>query len=611
MIYLLEHVLTLLALGAAVYVSGRVLLPSPREGGDALAVLAAFVVGVAYVAGSAFLLAATGFLTGEGLLVAAALLAVAAAARRIPPRRLAPPRLRPWPTTASLAAFVVLLAVLLPFFALNVSPPVSWDAAVYHLTLPKLYVAAGGFRPVEMNVYSNWPLLVQLLYAVALLVHGYTLAKAVHFGFALLVLYAFFAACRSRRRPLPRTVPWLAAAFFLANGVVLYEIRTAYVDLAHAFLFFAAFLFMEKAARREGREAGHALLLAGLTCGLLTGVKVTGVLAVPVIAALYLPRFRLAEARGFLLRFALPAAALWTPWLVKSAVYTGNPVYPFLHSRLGGPDWNVELGAHFEAWQRGIGMGRGVLDYLLLAPRVVLQGKRGYTHFDGEIGTFWIVLVPLALYGACRSGTVRRALGVAGLYFAVWAATSQQTRFLIPILPLLALAGAVTVAELVERLPAWRRTGHGLALAAALGLVVLPAAPLLGAGARTLVVLSRAGDELAASVVPPHLRFVNEHLPQDARLLFVQTNLGFFCDREYLADSFFEASQVAGYLAGAASADEVEQRLRRRGITHVLVDRRPLPLRPALPDALGPMLAQRTLVLHRGEDGRFEVRKLR
>ena len=48
-------------------------------------------------------------------------------------------------------------------------PAVSWDAVSYHLTIPKLYLEAEGFRALPMNVYSNWPLAIELLFSIALL----------------------------------------------------------------------------------------------------------------------------------------------------------------------------------------------------------------------------------------------------------------------------------------------------------------------------------------------------------------------------------------------------------------------------------------------------------
>ena len=44
-------------------------------------------------------------------------------------------------------------------------------------------------------------------------------------------------------------------------------------------------------------------------------------------------------------------------------------------------------------------MGRDAVDYLLLPWRVILEGGRGYDHFDGELGAFWIVVLPVRRRG--------------------------------------------------------------------------------------------------------------------------------------------------------------------------------------------------------------------
>ncbi|MEM7518863.1 MAG: hypothetical protein AAF368_18315, partial [Planctomycetota bacterium] len=44
----------------------------------------------------------------------------------------------------------------------------------------------------------------------------------------------------------------------------------------------------------------------------------------------------------------------------------------------------------------------------------------------------------------------------------------------------------------------------------------------------------------------------------------------FFCPRPFIADSFFEASQINDWLRTAASPSEVMERLRERSITHIL-----------------------------------------
>jgi len=577
-----------------------------------------------------FVLAAAGWLNGGWIAAGAVTGAVAGGwtlFRRWRERR----RYRLRFSGSALAVAGVATAILLPLFLLAATPVVSWDAAAYHLTLPRLYLEAGGFRPVPMNVYSNWPLGTELLYAAALAVGDRVVAKLLHFGFGLLVLGGIFLGARSLLRGEPRRAKLagaVGAACFLANGVVAFEMRVAYVDLAHAFFFLAGFLFVDRALEaKDPEEEGRWLLLAGVCCGLIAGIKLNGIVAVALLGALYLPRLASAARRGGLGRLAgslagrlaVPAVALWLPWLVKSAWLTGNPVYPFLHRTFGGADWSPELTEKLLAWQRSIGMGREPVDYLLLPLRVILAGGRGYDRFDGELGAFWIVLVPVALLVAVGRSSesrraVRRCLGVAALFFVFWAATSQQMRLLVPALPLLALAAGVAVAELVARLPQpeWRAALRSGAAVSAAALVFGVLAPTLAAGYRTLPRYLAAEGDLLATAVHPVFVFVDQELPPDARLLFLNTNQGYFCRRDYLADSFFEASQIAHWLAPAGDdVDHLRDRLAGRGVTHLLVDRRNLgiPYPPSLPRLLAdPSLAR---PLYRSPDGRFDVVELR
>ena len=104
-------------------------------------------------------------------------------------------------------------------------------------------------------------------------------------------------------------------------------------------------------------------------------------------------------------------------------------------------------------------------------------------------------------------------------------------------------------------------------------------------------------------VDPPNLRewtphpvytFVRRQLPPSAKLMLLDINHGFFLDREYIADSFFEASQMNMLmLEGGGNASELSRRLRARGITHVLLstDDWEIPY----PPALGEFLSDRRL----------------
>lgn len=600
MLWLATHVLGLALIAAVAWLSGRALLPETSLP-PTLRSLAAWCVGLVYWVVALFALATVGALNPIGLSLALLGLVVLLFRRGW---TLPKPSFKPswtWAFVALLAPFLLLA------FARTISPMVFWDDAAYHLTLPRLYIENGGFRPVEMNVYAQWPLATELLFAAAMLVKSYVLAKAVHFGFGLLVIVALFAACRT---------PWpaaLASLLFLASPVVAFELRLAYVDLAHAFFLLAAFVFLEAREHDPENERSY-LLLAGLCCGAMAGVKLNGILALPILAVVFLGRLALAKKWQPLVRqtlfLAVPAVLLWIPWLAKAAVATGNPVYPLLFNVFGGPDWSPELADHLAAWHRGIGMGRGPVDFLLLPLRLFLLGEPGsYALFDGTLGAYWLAVIALALLG-WRQGPVRRALAVAGLFFLLWSGTSQQARLLVPVLPLIALAGARALEAWVNGWPS--RTARaarvaGLVLAAAL--LVVGWRETLQGGWRNFQAFQQMPGDPTATVIPEHFRFINDNLPEDARLLFLNTNQGFFCHREYLADSFFEASQTALLLQGAETPAAIAERLAQRDVTHILLDLRQRPRGLDYPAALGPFLGDTrwTERLYRSGDGRFNV----
>jgi hypothetical protein len=207
---------------------------------------------------------------------------------------------------------------------------------------------------------------------------------------------------------------------------------------------------------------------------------------------------------------------------------------------------------------------------------------------------------------------VGAVLAASGSYFVLWALGSQQVRFLIPLLGPLSLAAAIAWSEAVARLaPARSRrvllaVGLGCAALLALHTARLP----LTRAARALGTLASDPEQRRAAATTPADRFVAT-LPPGAKLLLLNTNQAFFLERAYLADSFFEASQIADWLADAPDAAAVHTRLRERAVTHVLIERRDWGI--AWPAGLRALLTDRSLLKprFRSPDGRVEIFELR
>jgi hypothetical protein len=536
-------------------------------------------LGTAFWIGAIFALCASHSLT----LPAVGALALASAAGAVPfIRRRIPRFLRGCrPAQIAMAAGCLLPIVLALAVAAicSMDPELKGDAGVYHLTIPKLYIAHGGFRGIPFNVYSNWPLNGEMVFTLAMLLKDYVLANSAQCIFAVFTAYAVFEYARESKSA---WYGFMAVLFMLFNHTFMREADSAYVDIIQAFFATTAFMFMMRAIDQP-EQRRTCLLLSGISCGIMAGMKVSGFLGVVPMTILYLVKLRGGNGlRRTLVDlgtcFLPPIVLLVLPWIVKAAWFTGNPVYPFLYSVFGGPDWSQSCARRFAEWQSSIGMGRSVQDYIKLPYRVIMSAGAGYAHFDGSLSRMWIALLPLSIIAALWNRTVRACLAVAGVYFVLWASASQQLRFLIPIMPVLAIGAALALGELTDRL--FTRKGAGVAAfvvvyCVAGGLLTGEVSGKFQAAGRVIGMYSAHQREaVMKAAVPSEFAFMNRELPREARLLFLNTNYGFYSERDHIADSFFEASQIADWLGSCASAGEVQARLRGKRITHILYSTR-------------------------------------
>jgi hypothetical protein len=221
---------------------------------------------------------------------------------------------------------------------------------------------------------------------------------------------------------------------------------------------------------REGDEG--ALVLAGLFAGAAAGMKYLGliaVLALAVAAAIALHR-RLTLAR--VLAFAIPAILVALPWYVKNVILTGNPVYPHLFGGL-----NASAAAELDATMASFGHGHSVADFVLMPMRLLTDGEA----FDGGefLSPLFVAFVPLGLLVlGSRRAHVAAGAGIA-VYLVAWFSTTQQARFLVPLLPALAVLAALGILALAGRGRLGRIVAVGVtaaALLAGLGISVVYAA---------------------------------------------------------------------------------------------------------------------------------------
>ncbi|MCK4547480.1 MAG: glycosyltransferase family 39 protein [Candidatus Eisenbacteria sp.] len=453
---------------------------------------------------------------------------------------------------------------------LALAPASAHDALVYHLSIPRHYVSNHRIIPLPLNVYSNMPHNLETLLTLAYLTGGEPAARVMDFAMRLLVCTGIFVLAR---RFIPPPGALLAVALFLVNPLTTSARTVGNIDLGMAFFFVLA---VQAVLGLPGGKRNGSLWLAALFSGYLMGCKYTGAFYALSIGALAALTIRPLPPRRWGAAIAIAASPL-VPWLIKDLAFTGNPVYPLLPSLFPSREWEPLLGQQLVAWQRSMGMGRGFADYLLLPWNIAVEGQMGrnYRFFDGMVSALPLAIVPFAMLMRDRS-TWLKLLGLCVIPFIGWAATSQQLRFLIPLLPLTAVVTAAIIWQLdSEGFASRKRYFRTFGIGAVLGCLVVFQIPLIARNvARVLPVVSgeMPREDYLTKAVQSYgvIRKANETLPPDARVLMIWENSGYYMERPYLADSFFEASQIAHLAAGSGSPSAFVQSLRKQGIAHVI-----------------------------------------
>jgi hypothetical protein len=507
---------------------------------------------------------------------------------RVDPPGRARPRLLAidvWRAISLVAIFFALIAAL--------APEIEYDALWYHLELPRLWQQAG--RPVDLvhEYISLYPLTWDLVFGAGLALGGPVAAKLLHFACLLLCALLVY---RLGELLVPHGRPWLPVAILVTTPIVLWEASTAYIDLALAFhIGLAAYALLRhdesgEAGWRRGAALNLGLALATKHLALIALATVGPLVAIHQWRASGFPRATRRTALLLLVVFAIAS-----PWYLRSYRASGNPVFPELYGVFGAspPDrWDEVTDRGLERFQSRFGRPRSAATLATLPWDMTMHAAR----YGGTLGPLFLVLLP-ALLGFRR--LPRRLVVVAlaaAVYLALWASpvSSFQMRFLVPIVPLLAVAAAAaawSIASLLERARGWTFLLHApLALLLLMNLPpftelhetdrvgwsgwlthvlrTMPAGVVSGAESEQQY-LTRTLPSYAA------WQYLDSHAPPGSRVLTFTGGDQFYSRTDRLWSDSTAARPITWGSPAGAEPDALAA-LGRLHITHVLFDKREL-----------------------------------
>lgn len=342
--------------------------------------------------------------------------------------------------------------------ALAAVPPWYRDEMVYHLALPQQFVREHAYIRPDDNIFASFPLGWESIVSAAMclgLENPRTLGVWVTLADALAIAGI---AGRLGASSLGRAT---AAGTFLLIPTVCEFGPSAYVEpwLVLTTLLAVNAALTARSQHRAGASTTCSVLAAGAWAGLAASIKYPG-LVVALGVLLLLPR----TARS------LPALAtlalLGSPFYIRNLIERGNPVFPLAWRILQGEGWDGTRAWAYAVTLDNYGLGRELVDYILLIPRLLLT-REMRIDFQGSVGPLLAVgllgLLPVTALTPkiiTRRGEIhaedRNGLWMLTVGWTIWwALTVQQVRFWLVAAALLAVGVGVVAPRLRFALPVW------------------------------------------------------------------------------------------------------------------------------------------------------------
>lgn len=491
-----------------------------------------------------------------------------------------------------ISIFLIIITEIL----LGILPPVAVDALNHHLAIPKLWLKNGGFYEIQWAVFSYYPMNIDVLYLIPLYFHNDIIPNFIHLGFGLGTAWLIYYYLNNK---LGYLAGLLGVLIFLSTPIVVRMSTVAYVDLG--LTFFTTATILAFIHWRDGKyKENKWLFISAITMGLALGSKYNALIAwfflsFATVFVYSRDTGQQWKALRYGLIFFLVSLVVFSPWLVKNLILTGNPLYPLFNgffqtvmgnlaadesarSMVSGDD-NIGL---FK--MREVMYGESFWETLLIPVRFFFQGQ-DYSdrYFDGVLNPILIIMVPFAF--------MKKSLHDHKLFFvffsvffilAAFFLDQLRIRYILPAIPILTILTVMGIMNIF----AWTagKTGQFRYLYMFAMLLFL-----LMFGTRNVVYLNKyfqslqpvnyiLHQETRDAYLKRHIgsytaiRFINGHTPTNAkiRLLFL-AGRGYYLDRIYEEDASFGMDVIRVLAANAGEEKSFRKYFYSLGCTHLLM----------------------------------------
>jgi len=506
--------------------------------------------------------------------------------------------------TATLILGITIMVFFCTEFILDLTPPISRDALVHHLAIPKLWLTHGGYYEIPWADYSYYPMYINLLYLICLYFKNDIAPKFIHLAFGAgtgILVYIYL------KQRLGRNWGFLGIVIFFTTPIVVWLSTSAYIDLGMTFFTTASVM-----AFITWRDSEYNwlkwLLISSFCMGIAIGSKYNGLIAWLILNLILMLNYakdtqRQIATLKYGIMFFMITAIVASPWYLKNYIQTGNPFYPFFNSFFQSlhhlPVQEIirhqageKIGQLSFFKMRQVMYGETFWETLLIPIRMFFQGSdNSYRYFQGILNPILILFSPFILLNK-KYGRDKYLFAFFSIFFIFMAyfLTEKQVRYILPTIPFLAILAVMGIKELVDKIGGknfysplpFNKNAKSIARIFIFAIVaILLTFNFIYLKNRMDIIKPLPylfGQETKEAFLKRHLlhydamEYINTNLSDDAKTftMFLGRR-GYYLDRTYRNERSFGMDTLNKMINSSTGEEKFKEYIKSMGVTHILI----------------------------------------
>lgn len=460
---------------------------------------------------------------------------------------------------------IVILLVGLGYLWQATPPPWMRDSLTYHLALAKQYAIAGTYTQTDLVIFAYFP---QGWQSILTAIHDPNTGQAVFNPryFSVLICMSTALGLFGWLKEHTNSDTWSvtgALAYLLTPSVIEFG-TSCYVQPWLT----AVCLWILMSLQRK-RPAFAIGLLVGLACSLKYSALILPILILPIV-------YSFSKSLKQTVQFIGGVCILGLLFYIRNFVDTGNPLFPMMYNLFGGTGWDNWRSLAYEHTLDNYGMGRSLIDYILL-PLRLFTSMDMTGSFQGSLGIGWLGMLFAAIWKRRTQNNTSPSdtwmWMFLGGWFVFWAFQVQQVRFFLPLFPIIPMLTIPTLAK-------WQANLWGIWLCISMMWSIKPIQQLIENQQGHVYwealeenTAERSNDLFLDHRLPenhPVYTHINEMETNKVWLVWMR-GYHYYLDGEARIDNVFGATRFERLLF-EQSLDEVYASLKNDNISHIVIN---------------------------------------